>query len=655
MRRSSDGADHKSESKTSLSDPMTKRSNLEVGTMLERQTTPHTVVGPTVGDPGHEAEAPRPSPIVGPSPLDTVPDPDAEPKRKRTASQKFQRLPRSISNETRRTGSALAIPVQGIPDLKREDTPTSISEDEPVTDAPAAGSPSPSLNEVAKAKKLKKDKEKRQETPVPVPVVPPELPASHHPEPESRITEPPPNLADPQVHGSTLSLVEQAPGKLSDDLTPPPTTAETPDMLGSDGAAPHGFETECVISWPALPPILIPTFSETRSILPGLSRVDASASTESASNGQAVSSDVLGSQPELSPLPTLPQSHANLFPREVLDEVLDLTDQVASIALFGPIGVGKSSVALTLLHHNRTKAKYGEHRYLMHCDNVMNSLEGFLKGLCDAIHVDHTTGMTQIRSQLESSSPCVVLLDGVDFILDPLAPESEDISAMIEEFGSNDRICLLTTSRMDPHIHGFHRVEVPTLSEDDARNAFYSLCSMDRSPAVDDLIATLDFHPLSIAFLASSVRENDWDEPMLLKAWDDNQADALRKKYHQRLGDAVEPLLRSPTIQDLGTTALDVLGSIAAFPRGIEERRLQSTFADTAGVEVALDVLCRFSLIYHQDGLVKMLSPFQFYFLESMLEPAQHAEVIHCNADNCHAAKACMSLPPSVYGFRVIL
>ena len=93
-----------------------------------------------------------------------TPDPDAEPKRKRTASQNFQRLGRRISIGTRRAGSALAIPIQNIPGLKREGTSTSISKDEPVTDAPTTGSPSQSLNEIAKAKKLKKDKKEKRKT-----------------------------------------------------------------------------------------------------------------------------------------------------------------------------------------------------------------------------------------------------------------------------------------------------------------------------------------------------------------------------------------------------------------------------------------------------------------------------------------------------------
>jgi hypothetical protein len=200
-----------------------------------------------------------------------------------------------------------------------------------------------------------------------------------------------------------------------------------------------------------------------------------------------------------------------------VDEILYLTDQVASTALHGSIGVGKSFVALTVLHHNRTKATFGRNRHFMRCDDIANSLKGFLERLSDAIGTDRTTDIGQLRSHLESSPPRLLVLDGVDPILDPLAPEAEEITAIIEELGSSQHVCLVTTSRMYPDIHGFHRIEVPTLPEDGARETFYSHCNLGRSPAVDDLIARLDFHPLSIDLLARFVRENDWDETMLLR------------------------------------------------------------------------------------------------------------------------------------------
>jgi len=319
------------------------------------------------------------------------------------------------------------------------------------------------------------------------------------------------------------------------------------------------------------------------------------------------------------PLPTLPQAPANFFSREeIANDVLDLTDQVASVALFGPIGVGKSFVALTLLHHNRTQAKFGRNRHFMRCDNLTNSLEGFLERLSDAILINRTTNVAQLRSHLESCPPLILLLDGVDLILDPLAPEAKEISATIEEFGSCENVCLVTTSRMYPDIHGFHRVEIPTLSEDGARDTFYSLCDLERSSAMDDLIARLDFHPLSINLFASFVRENNWDESMLLRAWDDDQTSLLKTSYYRTLEDAVESSLRSPTIRGLGNVARDVLEAIAISPCGVKESTLDSMFSEIAGIGGVIAVLCKFSLLYREDGFVKMPSPFRFYFTESI-------------------------------------
>ena len=335
-----------------------------------------------------------------------------------------------------------------------------------------------------------------------------------------------------------------------------------------------------------------------------------------------------------------PTSPSRPFREEVVNEILDLTDQIASVGLFGPIGIGKTVVADTALHHNRTKAKFGQNRHFMRCDDLALSLEAFIERLSIAID----TNATQLQLRLQSSPPLILLLDGVDFILDSQSPEAEKISATIEEFGSYEHVCLVTTSRIYPDIPGFHRVEVPTLSEDFARDTFYVLCNMGRSPAVDDLIARLDFHPLSIDFLASSVRENNWDEVMLLKAWGDDRVGTLKTNYYQRMREAMEPFLHSPTIQNIETSARTILWAVAAYPCGFEERRLQNTFANVIGIGEIVNVLCKFSLVYRQDGFVKMLSPFQFYFRESMLVLAQTKEVIHVGPD-CMPAQACMLLP----------
>ena len=344
------------------------------------------------------------------------------------------------------------------------------------------------------------------------------------------------------------------------------------------------------------------------------------------------------------PLLALPQAPTNCFSREeVVNEILDLTDQIVSAALYGTIGVGKSFVALIVLHHDRTKAIFGRNRHFVHCNNLNDSPKDFLGRLSEATGTSRTTDMEQLRSHLESSPPHLLVLDGVDPILDPLTPEAEQISAIIEELGCNQHVCLVTTSRIKHDIHGFYPVVVSTLSKDSARGTFYNLCNLGKSPEVDDLIERLDFHPLFIDLLARSVRENNWDVKALLDAWGDDQG-ALRTKYRQRLKEALEQSFCSPTIQGLGPTAQDVLNRIAAFPNAVEERMLDNIFPEITGVEAVIDALCRFSLIYREGGFVKMHSPFQFYFLDCMLELTEEEEIIRWGR-NCRPAKGGTSCP----------
>ena len=78
-------------------------------------------------------------------------------------------------------------------------------------------------------------------------------------------------------------------------------------------------------------------------------------------------------------------------------QVLDLTDQVAFTSLFGPIGVGKSLMAHTLLQHDRTETKFGTNRHFVRCDDLTSSLEDFLERLADVINADRTTNAAQLR------------------------------------------------------------------------------------------------------------------------------------------------------------------------------------------------------------------------------------------------------------------
>ena len=318
------------------------------------------------------------------------------------------------------------------------------------------------------------------------------------------------------------------------------------------------------------------------------------------------------------PSPPLPRAPVNFFGRGVIvEDLLNFVERSQSIILLGAGGIGKTAIALTLLHHPRISAIFGHHRHFMRCHDLRGSLDEFVGSLSEAIGASDLKDMAQLLAHLSLSPPRILVLDGVEHILDPLAPGAAEVTSAIEGFDRCQNLRLLVTSKMDVRITDFRRIKVQTLSANGARDVFRSRCRLGRSAEVDNLLEELDFHPLSINLLASAVRENGWDEATLLEAWNGEKVNILKVHGSQSLEDNIKSTLATPTIQAHGVTALETLGALAGRPSGARERELESTFAGIAGIGDATDALCKFFLVYRQDGFFKMLSPFRLYFLAS--------------------------------------
>lgn len=68
--------------------------------------------------------------------------------------------------------------------------------------------------------------------------------------------------------------------------------------------------------------------------------------------------------------------------------------------------------------------------------------------------------MEQVRPQLIHLLPLVRVLDGVEYTLDPITAESEDISSAIEGSSQRQNVCLLAISRVAVNTPGFYAVGV---------------------------------------------------------------------------------------------------------------------------------------------------------------------------------------------------
>jgi tetratricopeptide (TPR) repeat protein len=335
---------------------------------------------------------------------------------------------------------------------------------------------------------------------------------------------------------------------------------------------------------------------------------------------------------------------------ELIEKIVGLAENLESVALIGAGGIGKTSIALSVLHSNRVKERFGDNRRFIRCDEFPASCPHLLSRLSEVVGagVENPKSLTPLRPSL-TSREMFIILDNAESILDPQGTNAREISAVVDELSRFRTISLCITSRITTVPRHCKRPEIPALSLESACNIFYSIYG-DNGPSniVNGLLRRLDFHALSITLLATTASHNAWNYDRLASEWDTHRAQVLRTDYNESLAATIELSLASPTFQKLGPDAHDLLGIVAFFPQGVDEKNLDWLFPTISDRKDIFDKLCALSLAYRINGFITTLAPLRDY-----LTPRDpKSSPLLCATKDRYFTRLKVHLYPTKPGFR---
>ncbi|KAJ7018878.1 P-loop containing nucleoside triphosphate hydrolase protein, partial [Mycena alexandri] len=302
------------------------------------------------------------------------------------------------------------------------------------------------------------------------------------------------------------------------------------------------------------------------------------------------------------------------------------------IAILGAGGMGKTSLARTVIHHEEVATKYHGNRFFVPCDTASSKPE--LAGLIGA-HLGLKSGKDLTRAVLQhfSSSPAsLLILDNLETVWEP-TKSREDIEEFLSLLTDINSLALVITMRgaeRPSKVQWTRPFLLPLLplAQDAARKMFLDIADDKHLiEDVDQVLSLTDNMPLSISLLAHLADIEGCKD--ILFRWGTEKTTLISEGCDRssNLELSISLSLSSPRIAST-PQAQDLLALLSMLPDGLSDVELRQTKFPITDILGCKATLLRTALAY-TDGhkRLKVLVPIREYIgkllppTEEMMQP----------------------------------